>query len=78
MTEVGRLVACQEHLSLNIESPLDSAGVVQPVTTIRVADFESGEALPPWTRGQVIVYCPAKFKYYKNETATKEAMTHDG
>ncbi|XP_071719825.1 probable acyl-activating enzyme 16, chloroplastic [Rutidosis leptorrhynchoides] len=58
---------------------LGSVGRPIPYTEIKVVNEETGEDLPPSSKGIIIVKGPQVMKgYYKNPIATKQALDKDG
>ncbi|KAE9450559.1 hypothetical protein C3L33_17542, partial [Rhododendron williamsianum] len=58
---------------------LGSVGHPIRCTEIRVVDFETGDVLPPGSKGIVEIKGPLVMKgYYKNESATKQVLNEGG
>ncbi|GMP78130.1 hypothetical protein CsSME_00034173 [Camellia sinensis var. sinensis] len=75
LTESSPVVAAR-HRACNV---LGSIGRPLRHTEIRVVDSETGEVLPPGSKGIVEVKGPQVMKgYYKNESSTKQVLDEDG
>ncbi|XP_058181007.1 probable acyl-activating enzyme 16, chloroplastic isoform X2 [Rhododendron vialii] len=75
LTESSPVAACRIP-SCNV---LGSIGHPIRHTEIRVVDFETGDVLPPGSKGIVEIKGPQVMKgYYKNESATKNALNESG
>ncbi|KAL6970932.1 Long-chain-fatty-acid--[acyl-carrier-protein] ligase AEE15, chloroplastic, variant 2 [Sarracenia purpurea var. burkii] len=75
LTESSPVVAARRP-SCNV---LGSVGHPMRHTEIRVVDYDSGEVLPPGSKGIVKVKGPQVMKgYYKNESATKQVLDESG
>ncbi|XP_057498905.1 probable acyl-activating enzyme 16, chloroplastic isoform X1 [Actinidia eriantha] len=75
LTESSPVVAAR-HCTNNV---LGSIGHPLRHTEIRVVDSETGEVLPPGSKGIVEVKGPQVMKgYYKNESATKQILNKGG
>ncbi|KAI4471459.1 long-chain-fatty-acid--coa ligase [Holotrichia oblita] len=48
---------------------LNTCGLPAPNTRIKIADVETGKALPPYERGEIRVQSPTMFKGYYNSTS---------
>ncbi|GMP78116.1 hypothetical protein CsSME_00034173 [Camellia sinensis var. sinensis] len=75
LTESSPVVAAQ-HRACNV---LGSIGRPLRHTEIRVVDSETGEVLPPGSKGIVEVKGPQVMRgYYKNESTTKQVLDEGG
>ncbi|MBA0756238.1 hypothetical protein Gogos_021969, partial [Gossypium gossypioides] len=75
LTESSPVVACRRPYC----NVIGSIGHPIQHTEFKVVDSETGEVLPPGTRGIVKVRGPQVMKgYYKNPLATKQALDEDG
>ncbi|KAG5531414.1 hypothetical protein RHGRI_026139 [Rhododendron griersonianum] len=75
LTESSPVAVCRIP-SCNV---LGSVGHPIRHTEIRVVDFETGDVLPPGSKGIVEIKGPQVMKgYYKNESATKNALNEGG
>ncbi|XP_058182920.1 probable acyl-activating enzyme 16, chloroplastic isoform X2 [Rhododendron vialii] len=75
LTESSPVAACRIR-SCNV---LGSVGHPIRHTEIRVVDFETGDVLPPGSKGIVEIKGPQVMKgYYKNESATKQVLNEGG
>ncbi|XP_028081530.1 long-chain-fatty-acid--[acyl-carrier-protein] ligase AEE15, chloroplastic-like isoform X2 [Camellia sinensis] len=75
LTESSPVVAAR-HRACNV---LGSIGRPLQHTEIRVVDSETGEVLPPGSKGIVEVKGPQVMKgYYKNESTTKQVLDEGG
>ncbi|KAG5530900.1 hypothetical protein RHGRI_025750 [Rhododendron griersonianum] len=75
LTESSPVAACR-ICSCNF---LGSVGHPIRRTEIRVVDFETGDVLPPGSKGIVEIKGPLVMKgYYKNESATKQVLNEGG